>query len=121
MRNMKLQINHWYRGRSGKPRKIVNIDGVDVWYVRYHDLFAANCCVATFKRWAVKDLEETSHTWKEFDEFMLNPELEERADSSRHVGDNVAMYSEKDVRVMAMMAFSAGVDSGKKETELYGD
>jgi hypothetical protein len=53
---------HWYRGRSGRLRRIGYISGVDVWYAKDNEFdgkccsVTTVCCIATFKRWAVEDL-----------------------------------------------------------------
>lgn len=53
---LNLQEGHWYKGKTGKPRKIDWMRGVDVNYCRWDDLFNKNCCLATFRCSGREDL-----------------------------------------------------------------
>lgn len=55
-----IQVGHWYKGRTGKPRFVDTIepcgDGSYVHYHRSNSPMPCKCWCGTFDEWAVEDL-----------------------------------------------------------------
>ena len=57
MKRAAIIINHWYQGKTGKPRRLDARygDGLMV-YWQDGEIFNSECNIESFQRWAVKDL-----------------------------------------------------------------